>query len=66
MTPWFDASFVVSQLVDDLSYHADPTGGQPRTNRHSCLLTKRPGPGSARDWPRFDIMVSEMTRPVQG
>ena len=23
---WFDDSFVVSQLVDDLSYHADLTG----------------------------------------
>jgi len=50
---------VISQLVDDLSYHADLTGGQPGTNRHSCLLTKRPGPGSARNRPRFDIMVSE-------
>jgi hypothetical protein len=29
MTPWFDHSFVVSQLVDDGSYHADLTGGQP-------------------------------------
>ena len=29
MTPWFDDSFVVSQLVNDLSYHADLTGGQP-------------------------------------
>ena len=28
-TPLFDDSFVVSQLVDDLSYHADLTGGQP-------------------------------------
>jgi len=25
----FDDSFVIGQLVDDLSYHADLTGGQP-------------------------------------
>ncbi len=29
MTPWSHDSFVVSQLVDDLSYYADLTGGQP-------------------------------------
>jgi hypothetical protein len=26
---WFDDSFVISHLVDDLSYHADLTDGQP-------------------------------------
>lgn len=36
MTPWFDDSFVVSQLVDDLSYHADLTGGQPG-NEPACM-----------------------------
>jgi hypothetical protein len=33
--------------------------GSRETNRHSCLLAKRPGPGSAGNRPRFDIMVSE-------
>jgi hypothetical protein len=50
---------VVSQLVDDLSYHADLTGGQPGSEPAFMPLAKRPGPGSARNRPRFDIMVSE-------
>jgi len=62
----FADSFVVSQLVDDLSYHADLTGGQPETNRHSCLLTKRPGLGSARNRPGLTSWPANMIRPVQG
>jgi len=59
MTPWFDDSFVVSQLVDDLSYHADLTGGQPGNEPALMPPYEAPGPGSARNRPRFDIMVSE-------
>ena len=59
MTPWFDDSFVVSQRVDDLSYHADLTGGQPG-NEPAFMpayeaARSRVGTQSAR----FDIMVSE-------
>jgi len=59
MTPWFDDSFVVSQLVDDLSYHAGLTGGQPG-NEPAFMpayeaARSRVGTQSAR----FDIMVSE-------
>jgi hypothetical protein len=51
---------VVSQLVDDLSYHADLTGGQPGNEpAFMPAYEAAPGPGSARNRPRFDIMVSE-------
>ncbi len=59
MMPYFDHSFVVSQLVDDLTYHADFTGGQ-RGNEPAFMpayeaARSRVGTQSAR----FDIMVSE-------
>jgi hypothetical protein len=55
---------VVSQLAADLSYHADLTGGQPGTNRHSCLLTMRPGLGAQS--PILTSWSANMIRPVQG
>ena len=57
---------MVSQLVDDLSYHADLTGGQ--TGNEPAFMPayeaarSRLGTQSAR----FDIMVSEHDRPVLG
>jgi hypothetical protein len=50
---------VVSQLIDDLSYHADLTGGQPGNEPAFMPAYEAPGPGSARNRPRFDIMVGE-------
>jgi hypothetical protein len=52
---------VASQLVDDLSYHADLTGGQPG-NEPASMPAYASGQalgGSAGNRPRFDIMVSE-------
>ena len=66
MTPWFDDSFVVSQLVDDLSYHADLTGGQPG-NEPACMPAYEAARSRVGTRPaHFDIMSANMTRPVQG
>ena len=66
MTPWFDDSFVVSQLVDDLSYHADLTGEQPG-NEPAFMpayeaARSRVGTQSAG----LTSWSANMTRPVQG
>jgi hypothetical protein len=56
---------VVSKLVDNLSYHADLTGGQPGNEPAFCLLTKRPNPVSARNRPGLTSWSANMVRPVK-
>jgi len=61
-SPWRPSSTTVSWSANwSTTCRTTPTSpaDSRETNRHSCLLTKRPGPGSARNRPRFDIMVSE-------
>jgi hypothetical protein len=64
-TVWPQSKFP-SELVDDLSYHADLTGGQPGNEPAFMPAYEAARSRSARNRPRFDIMVSDMTRPVQG
>jgi hypothetical protein len=52
-------SFVISQLVDDLSYHADLTGGQSGNEPAFMPAYEAARSRSTRNRPRFDIMVSE-------
>ena len=42
------ALLLVTMLIGNVPLR-DPTAGQPETNRHLCLQTKRPGLGSVRN-----------------